>query len=309
MSKSSNRYPRLIQLFVRTGQKWANDQCLEMGASISYYAIFSFFPIIIVMLSIAGFLLGPDAQLSEQVLTYARQSLPEVAYETVARTMVDLNESSLGAGIVGFLLLLVAASNVFSALKRSFNTIWKASNYQQVSTSLWDTVSSFIRTRLLSLLLVISASALMVLSLLSNIAIETIRTLLNRFNELITFVNLDEVAILKNIQVGATFFILFLIVLVLFKILPSTIVRWGDIWLGSLLTTSLLVLLQGLASNSVIRIGSQFRSYGIIGGVMVLLLWLYWTCQIFFIGGEFSYVYSYLFGSRRSPIDKRRRRK
>ncbi|MEB3214514.1 MAG: YihY/virulence factor BrkB family protein, partial [Leptolyngbyaceae bacterium] len=294
---------RFVQLFIRTGQKWAEDQCLEMGAAISYYALFSLFPIVLVMLSIAGFFLGPNTDIMSQVLGYAQVSLPPSAYSIVEDVAVHLNESSIGAGVVGFLILFFAASNVFGALDRSIDKIWKVPADEHSEETVKSRIFTFIQDRIVAFSLVISTAALMVLSLFANIAVKTLRELLVSFNELITFINLDEVLIIKNVQVISTFVILCLVILILYKILPSTRVAWRDIWLGSLLCASLLVLLQMLVSNSIIRIGSQFRSYGVIGGVMVLLLWLYWTCQIFFIGSEFSYVYAHLFGTRRSPRD------
>jgi membrane protein len=81
--------------------------------------------------------------------------------------------------------------------------------------------------------------------------------------------------------------------------LPSIHVAWGDVWISALFVALLLVGLQQLVSNSVISIGSHFLSYGVIGAVMILLLWIFLTCQIFLFGCVFSYVYAHLFGSRR----------
>jgi membrane protein len=86
---------------------------------------------------------------------------------------------------------------------------------------------------------------------------------------------------------------------ILFKILPTIELAWRDIWPGALLTTVLLLLLQQLISNSVISLGSRFLSYGVIGSVMMLMLWIFLTCQIFFAGCEFAYVYAHMFGTRR----------
>jgi membrane protein len=90
-----------------------------------------------------------------------------------------------------------------------------------------------------------------------------------------------------------------LVVMVLYKVLPRTHVAWQDIWLGALFTASLWLILQQLISNSVISLGSRFRSYGVFSGFMVLMLWIYLSSQIFFLGGEFTYVYAHLLGSRR----------
>lgn len=270
-----------------------------MGAALSYYALFSLFPTVLVILSVVGFLLGPNTDLVSQILEYARGSLPDSAYAIVQETLFNLNQSSVGAGIVGFFLLLFAASNVFGALDRAVDRIWEVYASQRTSASFKAAVLTFLKNRVLAFTLVLSSAALLLLSLSANLVFKILQQILQEFNQTITFIQLDEVTILKNVQIGVTFFILNLIVMVLFKLLPSTRVHWGDIWLGSLVTTGLFTALQNLVSNSVIHISSRYSSYGLVGGVMVLLLWIFLTCQVFFIGTEVTYVYAHLFGSRR----------
>ena len=98
-----------------------------------------------------------------------------------------------------------------------------------------------------------------------------------------------------------------IVVMILFKVLPSTRITWRDVLPGSFLTVMFFMLLQNLVSNSIISIGSRFKSYGVIGGVMVLMFWIYLTCQIFFMGNALTYVYTHLYGSRRDePLDQLR---
>lgn len=269
-----------------------------MGAALSYYALFSLFPTFLVVLSVVGFFLGPDTNAVDQVLRYAQTALPPMAYQIFEDAMSHLNQSSVGAGAIGFGLLLFTSSNVFGALDRFVDKIWRVYGTKQDTPSLRASLIKVVQSRLLAFALVIGTSALMIVSLLSNIALKTLRSILINFNEFITFIDLNEVALLRNIQIGVSFLTLCLVIGTLFKILPSTCVRLRDIWPGSLMTTSLLVALQQLISNSIIRIGSQYQSYGLIGGVMVLMLWLYLTCQIFFIGNVFTYVFAHLYGSR-----------
>jgi membrane protein len=101
----------------------------------------------------------------------------------------------------------------------------------------------------------------------------------------------------RSLQQSSSLFLLALVALILLKILPSTRVTWGDVWPGALLTAGLMLTLQHLVSNSVISIDSKYTSYRVVGSVMILLLWMYVTCQIFFIGCEFSYSYLSLCGS------------
>jgi len=289
---------RPTQLILQTFQKWKRDECSEMGAALSYYALFSLFPTFLVVLSVVGFFLGPDTNAVDQVLRYAQTALPPMAYQIFEDAMSHLNQSSVGAGAIGFGLLLFTSSNVFGALDRFVDKIWRVYGTKQDTLSLRASLIKVVQSRLLAFALVIGTSALMIVSLLSNIALKTLRSILINFNEFITFIDLNEVALLRNIQIGVSFLTLCLVIGTLFKILPSTCVRLRDIWPGSLMTTSLLVALQQLISNSIIRIGSQYQSYGLIGGVMVLMLWLYLTCQIFFIGNVFTYVFAHLYGSR-----------
>jgi membrane protein len=294
---------RPVQLIVRTVQEWQRDQCLEMGAALAYYALFSIFPIFLVMLSILGFVLGKDTNLINDILLYAQGLLPEVAFQVFEDVLFDLNSSSVGAGITGFLLLFVSASNVFGALSRSVDKIWNVHHKRQEDKTLRRTAFMFLQDKMLAFTMVLSSALVMMLSLLTELIVDIVRRLLQEFNSLVTVIKLDEVMIISQVQGLVSFLLLNIIVMILFKVLPATRVTLSEVWPGALLTTSFLTLLQYLVSNSIIHVGAQYRSYGIIGGVMVLLLWLYLICQVFFLGSEFTYVYSHLYGSRRNQLE------
>ncbi|MGK7941799.1 MAG: YihY/virulence factor BrkB family protein [Crocosphaera sp.] len=290
---------KIVQLLTRTLIKWQQDDCLEMGAALSYYAIFSLFPILLVILSITASIFGPDTNAYAQILLFAKRTLPIEAYSIVGSTLLQLNESSLGAGIIGFSILFITASRIFSALGRAVDKIWKVYHNPYNRTGWIGKIINFIQNQIIAFLLVLSSTALLLVSLLSNIALKIILRLIKNVEELVTWFKVDEALLWNSLQIGVTFLLLTSVVMVLYKTLPATRVKWGDIWIGALISVSLFSLLQSLVSNGVIRIGEQFRAYGIIGGFMVLLLWIFVTCQIFFLGCEFTYVYTHLFGSRR----------
>ena len=290
---------RVTQLFIQTFAKWQKDQCLEMGAALSYYALFSLFPILLVITSILGFLLGPDTDVFRQILTVANESLPPQAATIVEDTLLQLNRGSVQAGIVGFFLTLFAASSVFGALDRSVDRIWKADQVDKESQGLWSTAISFILQKLFAFALVMSTAVLLMLSLLSNIAIRVVLQVINQIDTNVPILQLDSLLIARTLQVSSSFLLVALAVLMLLRFLPSTYTPWKDLWPAAFLTTGLLLGLQQLISRNVIQIGAQYQSYGVIGGVMILMLWIYFTCQIFFLGCEFSYIYAHLFGSRR----------
>lgn len=291
---------RFAQLFIRTSLKWQQDNCAEMGAALAYYALFSLFPIVLIILSVVGAILGTDTDVYQQILIVARQSLPPDAYEVVETTLVDLNRSSVGAGLVGFGLLMFTASSIFNALDRAVDKIWNTQDQPTVQVGFKGVAWNFVKDKILAFTLVLGTAGVLLLSLLSNIVIKIIVNLVNDVGRVINWVSVDQIILLRSLELGISFFLLTAVVMGLFKILPSAAIKWQDIWLGAMMTVALLIILQRLVGTGVVSIGEQFRAYGVIGSVMVLLLWIYLTIQIFFLGCEFSYVYSHLFGSRQS---------
>lgn len=311
---------RVAQLFIRTFVKWQQDGCLEMGAALSYYALFSLFPIFLVIWgiiakvapivichnafsSLLSSLCSSVSDPSEALLQFAKSSLPEEAFKIVERTFQQLQEDSTGASIVGFVLLFISASNVFGALDRAVQKMWHTHKRRQENQNLISTILQFIWDRALAFTLVLGTAALMIVSLLSKIAIEVLDKALNRFNSQVKFINIDDLNLISGIQFSATVLTLMAVLMVLFRTLTPVRIRWRDALPGAAFTVGLFMILQHLVSNSIISIGSRFQSYGVIGGVMVLMFWIYLTSQIFLLGNAFTYIYAHLFGSWRGhPI-------
>ena len=287
------------QLLIKTGIKWDQDNCPGMAASLSYFALFSLFPMLLVILSVIGSFIGPNTEAFKAIQETVERFLPPEVHGLIKDTVIALNQNSVGAGIIGFIILLWTASSVFAILRSSVNRIWRSPSRASEVGSVHKMVLFFVANKLFSFLLVLGTALLLVTSLIAHIAIKTILNLIATFQETFAFIHIDELQLSKGLQTSSSFFIIALATCILFKILPSVYVAWGDIWLGALLTSSLLMGLQQLVSNSVITIGSHFLSYGAIGTVMILLLWIFLTCQIFLLGCVFSFVYAYLFGSRR----------
>ena len=294
---------RLGQLLIQSSLKWQKDNCTDMGAALAYYAIFSLPPTMLVILSIFGFVVGPNTAVYNQILVFAQQGLPPIASQTVETILVQLNQDRFGVGITGFVLLLIAASGFFSALDRAFDIIWKV-HYPPGNQTIKHIAKNFIRRRIFSFALVFGAGLLLVITLLANIIIRIILRLIQDFSGVVDFIQLDTIVTVSSLQLISSFIILTLVLMVLFKTLPTVRIAWTDVLLGAVITAVLLLVLQNLVSRSVITIGNQFQSYGVVGGVMVLMLWIYLTSQIFFWGGEFTCVYSQMIGSRRHKSNK-----
>jgi membrane protein len=270
-----------------------------MAAALAYYALFSLFPLLLLLLSILGAFVGADTEAFQTIRGAVERFLPPEVHDLVRGTIVALYENSFGAGVVGSGLLLMSASTAFAILRNSVNRIWRSSDSASEAGSPVKMVLVFIGNKLLAFLLVFGTALTLLAALLSSIAIRTVLQLVATFQETFAFVQVDELQLTRGLQIGSSFFILALVACILFKVLPSNRVAWQDVWLGALLTALLLVGLQQLVSNSVITIGSRFLSYGVIGSVMILLLWIFFTCQIFLLGCVFSYTYAHLLGSYR----------
>ncbi|MCU0549722.1 MAG: YihY/virulence factor BrkB family protein [Leptolyngbya sp. Prado105] len=293
------RASKPAQLLIQTAIKWNQDDCPGMAASLSYFALFSLFPMLLVILSFVGSLIQPGTEAFQQIQASGQRFLPPEVHELVRDTMITLYQNSAGAGIVGFSLLLWTASSVFGILRASVNQIWRSPNRSAQRGSISKMVLFFVVNKLFSFLLMMGAGLLLLSSLVSSIAIKAILRFVVTFQATFAFLQIDELQLTRGLQTGWTFFILAIATCILFKILPSVPVAWNDVWLGALLTTAGLVGLQQLVSNSVISIGGAFLSYGVIGSVMILLLWIFLTFQIVLFGCVLTYVYAHLFGSRR----------
>ncbi|NJL86858.1 MAG: YihY/virulence factor BrkB family protein [Leptolyngbyaceae cyanobacterium SM1_1_3] len=275
-----------------------------MGASLAYYALFSLFPILLVMLSVMGFLLGPETDIYGQVIILAQELLPPSAFSVVETTLLQLHEGSVEASIVGFVVLLFTASGFFNALDRSFEKIWRAHETTDSNRSLKQIVLRFLLRRVFAFLLVIGSAAILLASMLSKIAIDIFLKVVNTVSSQVGLIVLDGVNLLPFLQLIVSFLLLTLVLMLLFKVLPPRRIQWRDVRLSGLLTALLLVILQQMISNSVISLGSRFKSYGVVGGVMVLMFWIYLTSQIFLLGGELSYVYTRMLGSRQNETSR-----
>lgn len=292
---------RPVQLLIRTALKWDRDNCSGMAAALAYYALFSLFPLLLVILSMVGALIGPETEAFEYIQALIVRDLPPAVQEVVVGTIVALNENSVGAGIVGFSLLFIAAGKLFGILRQSVNKIWESPARISEAGTFPRMVLSFILNKLVAYLLVLATALLLVVSFVANVFIRAVIEMVNRFQDNVAFIqHVDELLLIRGLRAGSSVVILSITLIILFKLLPTVRPRWRDVWLGGILTAVMLVGLQQFATGGIVSVFSKFLSYGAIGSVMILLLWIFLACQIVFVGCAFSYVYAQLYGSRRA---------
>ncbi|WP_259732416.1 YihY/virulence factor BrkB family protein [Synechocystis sp. CS-94] len=283
---------------MQTILKWQKDNCIDMGAALAYYALFSLFPICLVMLSIAGRLLGSDSNYYLQLIGFAQNILPEQPFRVFQQALTNLNQSSFSAGIIGFGILVLTASRIFDALNQSVKKIWAVAYQPRENAGVKHHAFNFIRNKILAFLLVLSTVMVFLLSMFANLAAKIFLTVLAEFGQSIPWVAFDSLGLIATLQTSISYFVITAVIVTLFKVLPPIRLQWWDIFPGAVLTAAAMVGLQNAVSSGIIRIGENLQAYGVVGNVMVLLLWIYLIFQVFFIGCEFTFVFTYIFGSR-----------
>lgn len=278
----------LPALLKETYTEWSGDKCLRLGASLAYYTLSSLIPLLLIVAAIASFILnftggGQDVQAELVDRIAAAVNNPALA-EQITSGLTAKSENAAATGILssllGFFFLLLSASGVFGELDAAFNIIWDVP-----STAEGKGIWGFIRTKFLSFTLVLGVAFLLLVAQLISVLL----TALSGMLPLGFLWALVGIAI--NIGVVTLVFAL------LYKYLPDTKVEWRDVWIGGLFAAILWIVGQQLLALY-FKYGSSFSTYGALGGVLAFLVYIYYSSQILFFGGEFTQVYARTFGSK-----------
>ncbi len=266
-----------------------NDEMLSRGAAIAFYSVTSLAPVLLIVIAIAALIFGQDAAqnaVSSQFSGLMGQQTAEVLQSAIASAAGK--SSSIIATIIGSMTLVATASGVFGEMQAALNSIWKTKT--QVTT-----LSRLFRARVTGLGLVAAMGFLLVVSL----AVSAGLTAFGNY--------LDAVLPMGKLVLPALNFIVSLLLLTalfgaIYKVLPDRSLQWGDVVIGALITSLLFNTGKSLIGW---YIGSSAisSSYGAAGGLIVLLVWVYYSAQTFLLGAEFTKIYANRHGSkRRKPV-------
>ena len=272
--------------------KWYEDRILQQAAALSYFTIFSIAPLLIIVVAVAGILLGHNV-VQADVLKQIEALVGKDGAQLVS-TMVDSISrpaASIPAAILGFIALILGAIGVFGQLKASLNQIWHAPS--RPSAGVQKDLLDVVRQIALLLLMVLVMGLLILLSLVVGALLSAIGIFVNSqigdpllvsapFWSLINFM----------LSLGLTT----LLFAAVYKILPDVAIKWKDVWFGSFLTACLFTLGKFLIGLYLGRSGVT-SAYGAAGSLVVILLWVNYSAQIFFIGAEFTHIYALRYGS------------
>ena len=256
-----------------------------MGAALAYYALFSMAPLLVLIVAVAGLALGPVAARGELVTRMGGLVGADAAHllEDMI-TRVSSPASGIIATLVSLATILLGASGVFGQLQVSLNKIW---NVPPSSRGF----RGIVRQRLASLGIIVGIGVLMVASLLLTAALAAVQGLLGQY--------LPQVGpLLPSLNFGLSFLVTSALFAMIYKVLPDVPMSWGDVWIGAFATALLFTIGKTLIGLYLGRAGTA-SVYGAAGSLVVLLLWVYYSAQILFVGAELTEVYSRRYGSRR----------
>ena len=264
------------RLGVRAVRAWQDDYAPSMGAALAYYALFSLAPLLLIAIGIAGFFFGEQAARGEIFDQMAMLIGPQGAQAIEAVVAAARRpESGLIAMIIGAVLLVGGASSVFGELQNALDRIWRAP--AQARAKGW---LQLIHRRLLPYALVIGVAFLLIISLVLSAAVSALA---------------DGLA-LHFVDVLASFALTTLLFGMIYKVVPRVHIAWRDVWVGAAVTSALFAIGKWAIGLYIGR-SSVASAFGAAGSLVVVMVWVYYSAQIFLLGAEFTRVYAEAHGS------------
>jgi membrane protein len=274
-------------LIKRTATAWVDDYAPSMGAALSYYTIFSLAPLLLIVISVAGLFFGAEAVRGE-IFGQLRGLMGDDAANAIEAILTTVNKpsESITAAVVGLAVLLVGATAVFGELQNALDRIWRAP-VADTSSSLWR----LLRARLLSFGMILGIAFLLMVSLVLGAVMAALGKWLGGL-----FAGWEVLAQMVNLVVG--FALTMIVFAMIYKLMPRVRVHWHDVWFGALVTSILFTVGKLLIGLYIGKSGIA-SAFGAAGSLVVILVWVYYSAQIFLIGAEFTWVYAHTFGSLR----------
>ncbi|MAT96934.1 MAG: ribonuclease BN [Anaerolineaceae bacterium] len=278
----------LFEILKESGQGWSRDNASLLAAALTYYTIFALAPLLVIAVAVAGMVFG-DAAVQDEIVAEIQDEVGEEAATVIQNLISNASESETGpiATVASTALLLVAASGLFAQLRRALNMIWGLRPAPESG------ILNVIRQRALAFAMVLVVGLLMLLSFAVSIAITAVGDRLSIWLPGIG-------ALLPQINIMASVVILTILFALLFKVLPDAHLTWQDVLLGAAVTT-LLFMLGRYLITLYLTYGSSTSAYGAAGSLVAILLFVYYSAQIFLFGAEFTQVYANKHGSRLRP--------
>ena len=288
----SKRYLKTFwKVIVATFMGFINDNGLKLSASLAYYTVFSIAPLIILVISISSLVLR-HYSFNDALYDQMSQFIGHDATVQLQQVVKNLQLSGkTGVALLsGIIILLLGASSMFVEIQDSLNIIWRVKAKPKKGWLKW------LQKRLLSFSLIIGLGFLLLVSLIINLVVKALSDRLEKFLPYL------KVTIFDLINLAITLLVISALFGIIFKFLPDVNIKWKDVRSGAIFTAFLFMLGQYLI-GLYIQYTAQGSAYGAAGSIIVILVWIYYTSIILYIGAEFTQVYAEASGSRIEPAE------
>ena len=274
-----------------TVKGWSNDKASRLAASLSYYTAVATAPLLVLAVMGIGWFFGRDSA-QMQVVSQLQGMVGPQGAEVAQAVIESADQPNLAgiAGVLSLLTLLWGSTNVFVELQDSLNTIWGVELKPRNRG-----VKAFIRERLLSFGMILVIGFLLLVSLLLS-------AVLSALGDYAVGMMPGLEVLWQFLNFALSFAITTLLFALIYKVLPDADFAWGDVWIGATVTALLFTIGKSALG---LYLGNQTLSsaYGAAGSLVVLLIWIFYSAQIFFFGAEFTQVYANRLGQGVTPSD------
>ena len=264
---------------------WSADYAPSMGAALSYYTLFSVAPLLLIVISIAGIVFGPDAARGE-IYGQLRDLMGSQGAAAIEKLLQNVNQPREGAiaATLGVVVLLLGATSVFGELQNDLDRIWRAP--AQLKSGLWN----MLRTRLLSFGMILGIAFLLMVSLVASAGLAALSKWWGP-----AFAGWQLLA--HFLDIAVSFGLMTLVFAMIYKVMPRVSIQWRDVWIGAAVTALLFAVGKTLIGLYLGR-SSIASGFGAAGSLVVVMVWVYYSAQIFLLGAEFTRAYAHAHGSR-----------
>lgn len=289
MPKQKSFFSGLWDITKTTAKEWLKADPFRQSAVVAYYAVFSIPALLVIVIAVAGLVFGQDAvrgEISYQIKGALGTDTAESIETIIAK--VSEQKTSVIATIIGIVTLILGSTGVFTELQTSLNQIWEV---KVVARKKW---LRSIKTKLFSFGLVLSLGFLMLVSLLLTTGLEALGGMIkSRLPDFVPF-------LLKVVNFALSFGVITVLFALIFKILPDAKIRLRDVWIGAVVT-SLLFILGKFALGIYFAKANPGSAYGAAGSIVLVMLWVSYSCMILFFGAEFTKQYATFHGHEIKP--------
>lgn len=282
--------PRAIPtLFKEALFEWYADRGPRLGAALAYYTLFSLAPLLIIVIAIAAMAFGQEAA-QAQIVRQIEELIGMEGAKAIQTLLENTSKPSSGvmATLIGLATLIFGATIVFNELQDALNIIWKIGPKPERGM-----VIGLVRDRFLSFAMVFGMGFLLLVSIIANAVLAAI---IQIFGDVLS----NQVYFLRAANMIFSFSVVTLLCAMIYKVLPDTYIAWSDVLIGAV-ATSLLFAIGKFLIGLYLVYSSVVSAYGAAGSLVAVLVWMYYSAQIFYFGAEFTKVYATRRGHRAIP--------